>query len=69
MPPLLLGHRGARSFRRIPENTLASFELDPHTGKLGRLTVWSSTQVPYYLQHKLSLVLEMPMAQIESAPT
>ena len=25
---------------------------------------WSSTQVPYYLQHKLSLVLEMPMAQI-----
>ena len=33
-------------------------------GKLGRLTVWSSTQVPYYLQHKLSLVLEMPMSQI-----
>ena len=26
--------------------------------------MWSSTQVPYYLQHKLSLVLEMPMAQI-----
>lgn len=25
--PLLLGHRGARSFRDIPENTLASFEL------------------------------------------
>jgi len=47
-----------------PHSTLASFELDPHTGSLGRLTVWSSTQVPYYLQHKLSLVLEMPMAQI-----
>jgi 4-hydroxybenzoyl-CoA reductase subunit alpha len=47
-----------------PHSTLASFELDPHTGKLGRLTLWSSTQVPYYLQHKLSLVLEMPMAQI-----
>ena len=47
-----------------PHSTLASFVLDPHTGKLGRLTVWSSTQVPYYLQHKLSLVLEMPMAQI-----
>src|SRR5208283_5137774 len=47
-----------------PHCTLASFELDPHTGTLGRLTVWSSTQVPYYLQHKLSLVLEMPMAQI-----
>src|SRR5271169_922659 len=26
-PPLLLGHRGARAFRYIPENTLASFEL------------------------------------------
>jgi glycerophosphoryl diester phosphodiesterase len=25
--PLLLGHRGARGFRNIPENTLASFEL------------------------------------------
>jgi 4-hydroxybenzoyl-CoA reductase subunit alpha len=47
-----------------PHSTLASFELDPHTGEPGRLTVWSSTQVPYYLQHKLSLVLEMPMQQI-----
>jgi len=25
--PLLLGHRGARAFREIPENTIASFEL------------------------------------------
>ena len=47
-----------------PHSTLAAFEIDPHTGKPGRLTVWSSTQVPYYLQHKLSLVLEMPMQQI-----
>ena len=47
-----------------PHCTLASFELDPHTGQQGRLTVWSSTQVPYYLQHKLSIVLEMPMSQI-----
>jgi len=47
-----------------PHCTLASFELDPHTGELGRLTVWSSTQVPYYLQHKLSLVLDLPMSQI-----
>src|SRR5437588_10229360 len=47
-----------------PHSTLAAFEIDPHTGKPGRLTVWSSTQVPYYLQHKLSFVLEMPMAQI-----
>src|ERR1035437_4853345 len=47
-----------------PHSTLASFELDPHTGKPGRLTVRPSTQVPYYLQHKLALVLEMPMSQI-----
>ncbi len=47
-----------------PHSTLAAFELDSQTGQLGRLTVWSSTQVPYYLQHKLSLVLEMPMSQI-----
>ena len=47
-----------------PHSTLASFDLDPYSGNLGRLTVWSSTQVPYYLQHKLSLVLEMPMSQI-----
>jgi 4-hydroxybenzoyl-CoA reductase subunit alpha len=47
-----------------PHSTLAAFDIDPHTGIPGRLTVWSSTQVPYYLQHKLSLVLDLPMAQI-----
>ena len=44
-----------------PHSTLASFEIDSLTGRPGRLTVWSSTQVPYYLQHKLSIVLDMPM--------
>jgi 4-hydroxybenzoyl-CoA reductase subunit alpha len=47
-----------------PHATLASFDFDSQTGQPGRLTVWSSTQVPYYLQHKLSIVLDMPMAQI-----
>src|SRR6266481_1058421 len=47
-----------------PHSTLAAFEIDSQTGQPGRLTVWSSTQVPYYLQHKLSIVLEMPMQQI-----
>jgi 4-hydroxybenzoyl-CoA reductase subunit alpha len=47
-----------------PHCTLAAFEIDPQTGNCGRLTVQSSTQVPYYLQHKLSLVLDMPMSQI-----
>src|SRR5260370_9617202 len=27
MKPIILGHRGARAVRQIPENTLASFEL------------------------------------------
>src|SRR5690349_15031985 len=47
-----------------PHSTLATFDFDSQTGQAGRLTVWSSTQVPYYLQHKLSIVLTMPMAQI-----
>ena len=47
-----------------PHSTLAAFEIDPQTGDPGRLIVWSSTQVPYYLQHKLSIVLDMPMSQI-----
>src|SRR5437660_3996225 len=47
-----------------PHSTLAQFEIDSQTGQPGRLTVWSSTQVPYYLQHKLSIVLEIPMQQI-----
>jgi 4-hydroxybenzoyl-CoA reductase subunit alpha len=47
-----------------PHSTLAYFELDALTGEEGRLVVQSSTQVPYYLQHKLSIVLEKPMAQI-----
>ncbi len=47
-----------------PHSTLAAFDIDPQSGEQGRLTVWSSTQVPHYLRHKLSLVLGMPMAQI-----
>src|SRR5260370_23353136 len=47
-----------------PHSTLAAFEIDSQTGAPGRLTVWSSTQVPYYLQHKLSLVLKLPMSHI-----
>src|SRR5438477_3535809 len=47
-----------------PHSSLAAFEFDSQTGQPGRLTIWSSTQVPYYLQHKLSIVLEMPMSQI-----
>jgi 4-hydroxybenzoyl-CoA reductase subunit alpha len=47
-----------------PHATLAYFEFDAQTGEEGRLVVQSSTQVPYYLQHKLSIVLDKPMAQI-----
>lgn len=37
-----------------PHATLACPQLD------GSMTVWSSTQVPYYLQRTLAVVLEMP---------
>lgn len=41
-----------------PHATLARFESD------GGLTVWSSTQVPYYLHKTLARVLQMPMERI-----
>src|SRR2546427_4472716 len=41
-----------------PHSTLAIWEPN------GRLTVHSSTQVPYYLHRTVSEVLEMPMSQI-----
>ncbi|MGH9812545.1 MAG: molybdopterin cofactor-binding domain-containing protein, partial [Candidatus Acidiferrales bacterium] len=41
-----------------PHSTLAHYQPD------GRITVWSSTQVPYYLHRTLANVLEMPMEQI-----
>jgi 4-hydroxybenzoyl-CoA reductase subunit alpha len=41
-----------------PHATLAVWEPD------GRMTVYSSTQVPYYLHRTLSEVLEMPMSQL-----
>ncbi|HWR35180.1 MAG TPA: 4-hydroxybenzoyl-CoA reductase subunit alpha [Clostridia bacterium] len=47
-----------------PHSTIAAFEIDSQTGQPGRLTVWSSTQVPYYLQHTLAAVLEMAMPQV-----
>ena len=44
-----------------PHATLARFEPSPSGD---RLTVWSSTQVPYYLQMTLARVLELPLASI-----
>jgi len=41
-----------------PHSTLASFAPD------GRLTVWSSTQVPYYLMKTLASTLRMPEEQV-----
>lgn len=42
-----------------PHAALARWE---HHGK--KLTIWSSTQVPHYLQHMLSLTLEIPQGSI-----
>ena len=41
-----------------PHAVLATFDLD------GRLTVWTSTQVPHYVQYQLSRVLGIPMGKI-----
>jgi 4-hydroxybenzoyl-CoA reductase subunit alpha len=41
-----------------PHSTLANFEPD------GALTVWSSTQVPYYLMKTLAATLEMPEERV-----
>ena len=40
-----------------PHSTVANYEAN-------RLTVWSSTQTPYYLHRTISLVLGIPMSQI-----
>ncbi len=41
-----------------PHSTLANFNPD------GTLTVWSSTQVPYYLMKTLAATLQMPESQV-----
>jgi 4-hydroxybenzoyl-CoA reductase subunit alpha len=41
-----------------PHSTLARFDPD------GALTVWSSTQVPYYLMKTLAATLQMPESQV-----
>lgn len=40
-----------------PHSTVANYES-------GKLTVWSSTQTPYYLHRTISSVLNMPMSRI-----
>ena len=40
-----------------PHSTVANYEA-------GKLTVWSSTQTPYYLHRTISLVLGIPMSRI-----
>jgi 4-hydroxybenzoyl-CoA reductase alpha subunit len=40
-----------------PHSTVANYEA-------GKLTVWSSTQTPYYLHRTIALVLGMPMSRI-----
>lgn len=40
-----------------PHSTVANYEAN-------KLTVWSSTQTPYYLHRTISLVLGMPMSRI-----
>jgi len=43
-----------------PHSTLARFDPDPD----GSVTVWSSTQVPYYLMRTLAATLELPEEKV-----
>ncbi len=56
--------------QRFVGNRTYQSPLEPHAAIArwehhgGKLTVWSSTQVPHYLQHTLSRVFELPMGSI-----
>ncbi len=56
--------------QRFVGNFVYQSPLEPHCALAewdhakGTATVWSSTQVPHYLHHQLSRVLELPMAKI-----
>jgi len=55
--------------RRFVGNFVQQSPLEPHSAVAewnhdrGTLTLWSSTQVPHYLQKQLSRVFEMPLAK------
>ncbi|MCP4663999.1 MAG: molybdopterin-dependent oxidoreductase, partial [bacterium] len=58
----------------VEERFVGSFiyqsPIEPHCSiarwdqATGSFTLWSATQVPHYLHHKIALVLEMPMGKI-----
>ncbi|MFI5165778.1 MAG: molybdopterin cofactor-binding domain-containing protein [Thermoanaerobaculales bacterium] len=56
--------------QRFTGNFVYQSPIEPHCALAdwehakGTVTIWSSTQVPHYLHHQLSRVLEMPMAKI-----
>jgi len=56
--------------QRFVGNFVYQSPMEPHCSiaqwdhSKGAVTVWSSTQVPHYLQKQLSRVLELPMAKI-----
>ncbi len=55
--------------QRFVGNFVNQSPLEPHSAiaqwnnERGTLTLWSSTQVPHYLQKQLSRVFEMPLAK------
>ncbi|MFZ3263740.1 MAG: glycerophosphodiester phosphodiesterase [Terriglobales bacterium] len=71
--PLLLGHRGARASRHIPENTLASFELSLRHGCDGfEFDVRRSADGDAVICHDpmtRSLEIENTLAQVLALPT
>jgi glycerophosphoryl diester phosphodiesterase len=72
-PPLLLGHRGARSTRSVPENTLASFDLALEHGCDGfefdvRLTADRQAVICHDPRHRRSSIARTPSLQLADLP-
>jgi glycerophosphoryl diester phosphodiesterase len=71
--PLLLGHRGARSTRSVPENTLASFDLALEHGCDGfefdvRLTADRQAVICHDPRHRRSSIARTQSLQLADLP-
>jgi glycerophosphoryl diester phosphodiesterase len=71
--PLLLGHRGARSTRSVPENTLASFDLALEHGCDGfefdvRLTADRQAVICHDPRHRRSSIARTQSLQLPDLP-
>jgi glycerophosphoryl diester phosphodiesterase len=71
--PLLLGHRGARSVRSVPENTMASFDLALEHGCHGfefdvRLTADKQPVICHDPKHRRNTISRVQSSRLEDLP-